>query len=94
METTLFDSAPKLRPPQTGFEWEDADPLTTFELRRFNAIRSYQAQIGREIARCLKELRQLRRDALLVGTDEPELVAENEPKDAPPPANDDAAANG
>src|SRR3954447_8953786 len=28
IETALFDSAPKLRPPQTGFQWEEADPLT------------------------------------------------------------------
>jgi hypothetical protein len=93
IEVALFDAAPKIRPPTRGGTWEEADPLTTFDLKRFNAIRGQQAQIGREIARCLKELRQLRRDALLVGTDEPELVAENEPK-SPPPANDDAAANG
>src|SRR3954462_5908924 len=28
IETALFDAAPKLRPPQTGFQWEKADPLT------------------------------------------------------------------
>jgi hypothetical protein len=89
IETALFDAAPKLRPPQHGFEWEEVDPLTTFDLRRFNTIRGQQAPIGRKIGRCLKELRQLRKDALPVGTDEPEPVPENEPKDAPPPANDD-----
>src|SRR4051812_14621597 len=41
IETALFDAAPKLRPPQTGFEWEEADPLTTFDLKRFNAVRGY-----------------------------------------------------
>ena len=26
IEVALFDAAPKLRPPQAGFEWEQADP--------------------------------------------------------------------
>ena len=90
IETALFDAAPKLRPPQAGFQWEDADPLTTFDLRRFNAVRGYQAQQGREISRCLKELRLLRKEALAEGTREPEAVSENEPERPPMPANDDA----
>ena len=57
IEVALFDAAPKLRPPQAGYQWEQADPLTTFDLKRFNAVRGYQAQQGREISRCLKELR-------------------------------------
>ena len=57
IEVALFDAAPKLRPPQAGFAWEQADPLTTFDLKRFNAVRGYQAQQGRELSRCLKELR-------------------------------------
>src|SRR5215213_4947976 len=89
IETALFDAAPKLRPPQTGFQWEEADPLTTFDLRRFNAIRGYQAQQGREISRCLKELRLLRKEAL-AGTDKPGDAPENEPEIPPAPANDDA----
>ena len=64
IEVALFDAAPKLRPPQAGYQWEQADPLTTFDLKRFNAVRGYQAQQGREISRCLKELRQLRKEAL------------------------------
>src|SRR3954469_582618 len=80
VEIALFDAAPKLRPPQTGFQWEEADPLTTFDLRRFNAVRGYQAQQGREISRCLKELRLLRKDALAGCTDKPEDASENEPK--------------
>ena len=72
IEVALFDAAPKLRPPQAGYQWEQADPLTTFDLRRFNAVRGYQAQQGREISRCLKELRALRKDALAECTDEPE----------------------
>jgi hypothetical protein len=92
IETALFDAAPKLRPPQAGFEWEEADPLTTFDLRRFNAVRGYQAQQGREISRCLKELRLLRKDALVACTDEPEGASENEPKGHPAPANDDLSA--
>ena len=89
IEVALFDAAPKLRPPQAGYQWEQADPLTTFDLKRFNAVRGYQAQQGREISRCLKELRQLRKDALVACTGEPETPQENERKS--PPANDDAA---
>src|SRR5262245_60537303 len=51
-----------------------AAPLTTFDVRRFNAVRGAQAQISREISRCLKELRQLRKDTLMEGTDEPEAA--------------------
>src|SRR3954451_17745822 len=90
IETALFDAAQKLRPPQTGFQWEEADPLTTFDLRRFNAVRGYQAQQGREISRCLKELRQLRKDALAGCTGDPDVAAENEPKSPPVPTNDNA----
>src|SRR3954464_6496191 len=90
IETALFAAAPKLRPPQMGFEWEEADPLTTFDLRRFNAVRGYQAQQGREISRCLKELRLLGKDALAAGTADPDTVRENEPGSPPAPANDDA----
>ena len=53
-------------------------------------MRGYQAQQGREISRCLKELRQLRKEALAECTDEPETLVKNEPK-SPPAANDDAA---
>ena len=90
IEVALFDAAPKLRPPQAGYQWEQADPLTTFDLKRFNAVRGYQAQQGREISRCLKELRQLRKEALAECTDEPEDMLENEPGSPQPPANDDA----
>ena len=92
IEVALFDAAPKLRPPQAGFQWEQADPLTTFDLKRFNAVRGYQAQQGREISRCLKELRQLRKEGLAECTDEPEDTPENEPGSPQPPANDDAPA--
>jgi hypothetical protein len=90
IETALFDAAPKVRPPQVGFQWEEADPLTTFDLKRFNAVRGYQAQQGREISSCLKELHLLRKDALADGEVEPEGASENEPKGHPAPANDDA----
>ena len=53
-------------------------------------MRGYQAQQGREISRCLKELRALRKDALAEGTDEPEETLENKPESPQPPANDDA----
>ena len=89
IEVALFDAAPKLRPPQAGYQWEQADPLTTFDLKRFNAVRGYQAQQGREISRCLKELRALRKDGLAEGTDEPEETLENKPGSPQAPANDD-----
>src|SRR3954471_13361793 len=92
LETALFDAAPKLRPPPTGFQWEEADPLTTFDLKRFNAVRGYQAQQGREISRCLKELRLLRKDALAARTDEPDTAPEKEPEHQLAAANDDATA--
>ena len=62
IEVALFDAAPKTR--MNGYRPEEADPLTTVDLRRFNAVRGQQGQIGREISRCLKELRLLRREAL------------------------------
>jgi hypothetical protein len=74
IEVALFDAAPRVRPPTHGPQWEQADPLTTFDVRRFNAIRGQQAQLGREIRHCLAELRALRKDAL-VRTDEPEAWA-------------------
>ena len=97
IEVALFDAAPKIRPPTNGYQWEQADPLTTFDVRRFNAIRGAQAQIGREIRNCLSELRALRKEAL-AGTGEPGEWEENEPgtdlrnePERPAPANDDAA---
>ena len=95
IETALFDAAPTRRPPQAGYRWEEADPLTTFDLRRFNAIRGYQAQQGREIARCLKELRDLRRDAVAAATAGPGADVAADPRNEPdPPANDDAPPPG
>ena len=70
-------------PPQAGYQWEEADPLTTFDLKRFNAVRGYQAQQGREISRCLKELRQLRKEALAECTDEPETTRKTNPSQPP-----------
>ncbi|MFO1050550.1 MAG: hypothetical protein U1E52_21960 [Geminicoccaceae bacterium] len=93
MEVALLDAAPRMRPPAYGVEWEAADPLTTFDVRRFNAIRGAQAQQGREIRCCLAELRRLRAEPMADtdesedhvyegqnGTDEPAPVWENEPE--------------
>ena len=92
IEVALFDAAPKLRSPQAGFEWEEADPLTTFDLKRFNAVRGYQAQQGRELSRCLKELRLLRREPLARnGTANPTPRHGTNPATCPSAANDDAA---
>jgi hypothetical protein len=92
MEVALLDAAPKVRPPTRGGTWEQADPLTTFDVKRFNAVRGHQAAQGREISRCLKELRQLRKDVAAPAGDthEPEAGLRNEPDGPPPPANDDA----
>ncbi|MGD9509781.1 MAG: hypothetical protein AB7O95_01435 [Geminicoccaceae bacterium] len=77
IEVALFDAAPKIRPPAHGYQWTEADPLTTFDIRRFNAVRGQQAQIGREIKSCLAELRTLRKEAARTG--EPgERVAEGQ----------------
>ena len=80
IEMALFDAAPKLRPPQAGFQWEQADPLTTFDVRRFNVIRGYQAQQGREISRCLKELRQLRKEGLADAGTNPRTCRKTNPR--------------
>jgi hypothetical protein len=90
MEVALLDAAPRTR--MNGYRQEEADPLTTFDVTRFNAIRGHQAAQGREISRCLKELRTLRKEALENGTREPEATLKNEPKN-PGPANDDAPAS-
>jgi hypothetical protein len=86
MEVALFDAAPRLRPPEVGGRWVEADPLATFDLARFNAIRAYQAQQGREVSRCLRELRLLRCEPLGAEVDEHEGMtacaepeAQNEP---------------
>jgi hypothetical protein len=84
LEAALFAAAPTMRPPLLGGTWEEADPLATFDLARFNAIRLYQAQQGREVSRCLKELRQLRREPLATEADEPEPApVQPEPQNEP-----------
>jgi hypothetical protein len=89
METALVADAPGRRWDDRRRERVEIDPLTTIDLQRFHAARGYQAQQGREISRCLRELRALRRDDTLVeATDEPGPALENEPGT---PANDDAA---
>ena len=55
------------------------NPAATMQLARFNALRAYQAQLGREASRILRELRQLRKEPLAVTTDE----LENEPEPLP-----------
>ena len=57
-------------------------------------MRGYQAQQGRELSRCLKELRLLRREPLAECTGEPESTSQNEPERPPEPANDDARPTG
>jgi hypothetical protein len=93
LEAALFAAAPTMQPPLRGGAWVEADPLATFDLARFNAIRAYQVQQGRELSRCLRELRQLRREPLTAEADEHEPATaapetRNEPGEptAPPPA--------
>jgi hypothetical protein len=98
MEVALLDGAPDVKPPARGGTWEEADAAETFEVRRFNAIRGHQAAQGREISRCLRELRLLRREPLLAMEDEPEVAMQNEPGSPAPepvlPANDDGPRHG
>ena len=78
MEAALIAAAPRQQRNWLG-TYVPADPLGTFDVRRFHAIRGYQAQQGRGISRRLRELRLLRREPLAEGTDEPEETLENEP---------------
>jgi hypothetical protein len=98
MEVAPLDGAPAMKPPTRGGTWEEAEPAETFDVKRFNAIRGHQAAQGREISRCLKELRQLRREPLLAMADEPEPATQNEPgSPAPEPmlaANDAGPRHG
>jgi hypothetical protein len=57
---------------------EPGDPEAFFDLRRFNAIRGYQAQLSREVSRCLSELRRLK--AGRVGEAEPAAAIKIEPR--------------
>jgi hypothetical protein len=60
------------------------NPAATIQLARFNALRAYQAQLGREASRLLRELRLLRQEA----------IAENEPEPmAPEPAGEPVPPN-
>jgi hypothetical protein len=66
------------------------NPAATIQLARFNALRAYQAQLGREASRLLRELRLLRQEALATVAaaepeNEPEPVAV-EPPSLPEPA--------
>lgn len=88
MEVALVARAPVRRFDEWRRDFVEIDPLATLDVQRFNAARAYQAQQGRELSRCLRELRALRKDDRLVeSTDEPEPQLQNEPE---PPANDDA----
>jgi hypothetical protein len=53
--------------------WDQANPLTTFGVRRFNATRGQQTRMGREIRNCL-ELRK----AAPACTFEPEAAGQDE----------------
>jgi hypothetical protein len=58
---------------------EPGDSEAFFDLRRFNAIRGYQAQLSHEVSRCLAELRRLK----AARSDASKLSAanENEPEE-------------
>ena len=65
------------------------NPAATIQLARFNALRAYQAQLGREASRLLRELRLLRQEA--IAENEPEPMA-LEPAGEPVPAERTRAA--
>ena len=61
--------------------------MAIFDLKRFNPIRGYRAQQGRELSRCLKEPRLLRRAAPTecVLPDRPAAWSDELPHDTPEP---------
>jgi hypothetical protein len=64
-------------------------PQAALHLARFQALRAYDAQLGREVARCLRELRLLKATPLPAAPeaeDEPEAQPRAEPE--PPAANE------
>ena len=93
MEAALIAEAPREKHDRYGIKLVPVDPLATFDLRRFDAVRRCQAQQGRELSRCLRELRALRREPLAEAPDEPERPNDElriEPERPASAANDDA----
>ena len=76
IEVALFDAAPSSA-RRNGFQrgGRPADHLRRQALQRDPRLPGPE---GREISRCLKELRLLRKDALAEGTDEPEAAGSSE----------------
>jgi hypothetical protein len=73
------------------------DAEANFDLARFAAVQRYQAQLGREVSRCLRELRLLKAEPLATiapARNEPEPANANHPTAArpnepePPPAEE------
>ena len=85
IEVALFDAAPKLRPPQAGFEWEEADPLTTFDLKRFNADPRLPGPAGQGDQPLPEGAAPAAPRRARGCTDEPERTPQNEPESRPPP---------
>jgi hypothetical protein len=101
LEAKLFANT---APPRfiTSEGIEPGDPEAFFDLKRFNAIRGYQAQLSREVSRCLGELRRLKatrstvpandnaekepEPALSQAARSPNAALRNEPEESRPPA--------
>jgi hypothetical protein len=64
------------------------DAEANFDIARFLALERYQAQLGREVSRCLRELRLLRQEPLADVPNEPGPVPAADP--APEPASEPA----
>ena len=93
IEVALFDAAPKLRPPQAGYQWEQADPLDHLRpqaLQRRARLpgpagpRDQPLPQGAAPARARTRSRNARTN--------PRTTLENEPESPQAPANDDAPA--
>jgi hypothetical protein len=87
LEQKLFTNTD---PPRfiTAAGSEPGDPEAFFDVKRFNAIRGYQAQLSREVVRLLKELRLLRHvgAAQIEPEQKPSAANRNEPSERLSPA--------
>ncbi len=66
-----------------GGRYQPVDAEANFDLARLDALRRYRAEAGREVSRCLRELRLLRA--------EPPAEPRNEPEPEPAPTPPTAA---
>jgi len=84
LERQLFADAPRPRfITPDGFA--HASPEGAFDLARFEAIRRYREGLGREVTRCLAELRRLSRERAPISQNDPDERPAAQPRPAPAP---------